>query len=188
MHNGFPLPSPFISELILQENVTRSIGNTKEGCFFLICNTDCGFKLKAWCVWFDLFYCKESSGLLTIISVFEFFFFFCCGLTFISLHNLPYSFLFNVCVTFVFVLPFIHYFNQLYFFLVLRSMCLISYRFFFIFCQLFTERTGRCIIHLILSKTNKKKERHRLEQAKPFQLEWHENIHAWINPAGNATQ
>lgn len=51
-------------------------------------------------VWFDLHYCKESSGFLIIV--------FFCGLTFISLHNLPLRLNFNVCVIFfVFVvLPF----------------------------------------------------------------------------------
>lgn len=141
--------------------------------FVIICNTDCGFKLKAWCVWFDLFsYCKECSGLLTIITLFlNSCFFFCCGLTIISLHNLPYNYcLMCVCVLLlssIYLFCSIHYFKSVIDFcvyLALRSMCLISYRCFILICQLFTERTGRCTFFIsFFPESTKKKERHRVE-------------------------
>lgn len=90
-------------------------------------------------VWFDLHYCKESSGFLTIV--------FFCGLTFISLHNLPLRLIFNVCVIFFCLRRFticsrFTIFIQFNKFSCFRSMCLISYRCFFIlvFRQLFTKR------------------------------------------------
>lgn len=123
----FFLPSPnwYCEKMGVKccDSVKRKHKGSLHIFFVIICNTDCGFKLKAWCVWFDLFsYCKECSGLLTIITLFLNSCFVCCGLTIISLHNLPYNYcLMCVCVfTFVFDLPFL-----------LDSLFLISYRFLF---------------------------------------------------------